>query len=385
MAKKYDLIVVGAGILGIFHAYHAAAGKLSVLLLEKDIGPQGATVRNFGQVVPSGMPQGRWQQYGIYAIRLYKGLQEQFELGIRQEGSTYIASDEEEAALLEELHEINRANDYPSILLTGREACRRLPGLKAGYARSALFFPEEVTADSRILAPRLLQYLTETMGVEYHNRQTVIECDSSRKSVVVRTAGGRLFQAKQVVICNGSDFQTLFPDIFYHSDIEVTKLQMLETRPQPSYTLPGNVLTGLTIRRYESFKECPSYSTMSHDAAYPRLRELGIHLLFKQTAEGTIYLGDSHEYQDAANAGLLGYEINDEINQLMLREAGRIFDFPIWAVRRAWFGIYAQHKSESLFQYSVDDNIHIVTAIGGKGMTGGAGVAEDNIRTLFNC
>ncbi|MCB0585924.1 MAG: TIGR03364 family FAD-dependent oxidoreductase [Phaeodactylibacter sp.] len=385
MAKKYDLIVVGAGILGIFHAYHAAAGKLSVLLLEKDIGPQGATVRNFGQVVPSGMPQGRWQQYGIYATRLYKGLQEQFELGIRQEGSTYIASDEEEAALLEELHEINRANDYPSILLTGREACRRLPGLKAGYARSALFFPEEVTADSRILAPRLLQYLTETMGVEYHNRQTVIECDSSRKSVVVRTAGGRLFQAKQVVICNGSDFQTLFPDIFYHSDIEVTKLQMLETRPQPSYTLPGNVLTGLTIRRYESFKECPSYSTMSHDAAYPRLRELGIHLLFKQTAEGTIYLGDSHEYQDAANAGLLGYEINDEINQLMLREAGRIFDFPIWAVRRAWFGIYAQHKSESLFQYSVDDNIHIVTAIGGKGMTGGAGVAKDNIRTLFNC
>ena len=104
MNKEFDLIVVGAGILGLFHAYHAAARKRSVLLLEKDIGPQGATVRNFGQVVPSGMPQGRWQQYGRYATLLYQELQNKHDIGIRQQCSIYVASDAEEKALLEELH-----------------------------------------------------------------------------------------------------------------------------------------------------------------------------------------------------------------------------------------------------------------------------------------
>ena len=385
MNKEFDLIVVGAGILGLFHAYHAAARKRSVLLLEKDIGPQDATVRNLGQVVPSGMPQGRWQQYGRYATLLYQELQNKHDIGIRQQGSIYVASDAEEMALLEELHQINKANEYCSSLITAEEACRRLPGLKPSYAKGALFFPEEVTADSRVLAPNLILYLIEKMGVKYRNRQTVIDCRKNGRTCQVRTSQGCRYQAPQVIICNGSDFQSLFPDIFYFSDIEVTKLHMMETQPQGAYALPGNVLTGLTIRRYESFKECPSYSTMDHNAANPRLRELGIHLLFKQTAEGTIYLGDSHEYQEAARAGLLGYEINEEINQLMLQEARRIFDFPTWSIRRSWFGIYSQDKKGSIFQYTIEDNIHIATAIGGKGMTGAAGFAREHIDRLFNC
>jgi glycine/D-amino acid oxidase-like deaminating enzyme len=48
--KKYDLIVVGAGNLGTFHAYHALQMGKSVLMIEKDSEPMEATVRNFGQV-----------------------------------------------------------------------------------------------------------------------------------------------------------------------------------------------------------------------------------------------------------------------------------------------------------------------------------------------
>lgn len=54
MRTHFDLIVVGGGIMGTFHAYHAARQNKSVLLLEKDNFPVGATVRNFGQAVSSG-------------------------------------------------------------------------------------------------------------------------------------------------------------------------------------------------------------------------------------------------------------------------------------------------------------------------------------------
>jgi glycine/D-amino acid oxidase-like deaminating enzyme len=64
---KSDLIVVGGGILGTFHAWHAAALGKKVLLIEKDQYPVNATVRNFGQVVPSGMAAD-WFQYGVHAF-----------------------------------------------------------------------------------------------------------------------------------------------------------------------------------------------------------------------------------------------------------------------------------------------------------------------------
>ncbi|MFN3589624.1 MAG: FAD-dependent oxidoreductase, partial [Spirosomataceae bacterium] len=57
--KKFDLAIVGGGVLGAFHAYHALLKGLSVVLFEKDIYPQGSTIQNFGQVVPSGLA-GKW-------------------------------------------------------------------------------------------------------------------------------------------------------------------------------------------------------------------------------------------------------------------------------------------------------------------------------------
>lgn len=63
MNNNYDLLVVGGGVLGTFHAYHALQRGLKVALIEKDARPQSATVRNFGQVVPSGMNQ-KWQNFG---------------------------------------------------------------------------------------------------------------------------------------------------------------------------------------------------------------------------------------------------------------------------------------------------------------------------------
>ncbi|MCH5719369.1 FAD-dependent oxidoreductase [Niabella hibiscisoli] len=117
----YDLVVVGGGALGTFHAYHALMGGLSVALVERNELPMGATVRNFGQVVPSGM-NSKWQLYGRSSLAIYGTLQSEFDISVRKNGSVYLASNLEERVLLEELFQINRSNDYPSELLT-REQC----------------------------------------------------------------------------------------------------------------------------------------------------------------------------------------------------------------------------------------------------------------------
>ena len=136
--RQADLLIVGAGVLGTFHALHALQRGYSVILLEKDAAPQDATVRNFGMVVPSGLPQGQWQQYGIESTRLYTSIQAQFDIGVRQQGSLYIASDQDDLGLLEELYEINQHNDYPSLLLSQDACLATYPALQRSYCVGGL-------------------------------------------------------------------------------------------------------------------------------------------------------------------------------------------------------------------------------------------------------
>lgn len=107
MENEFDLIVIGGGVLGTFHAYHALEKGLKVAVLEKDKAPQSATTRNFGQVVPSGMDT-KWQNYGRESLQIYKELQSKFDITVRQNGSVYFASNDEEVALIEELYQINK-------------------------------------------------------------------------------------------------------------------------------------------------------------------------------------------------------------------------------------------------------------------------------------
>lgn len=382
-SSPYDLIVIGAGALGSFHAYHALQKNKRVLLLEKDNRPQEATVRNFGQVVPSGLSRGKWQNFGRRSLEIYKDLQGKFDLTVRNNGTVYIASDEVELALIHEAHENNKADGYSSVLLTPAECLRRYLGLSAGYCKGALFFPEEVTVEPDQMIHRLIAYMRAQLALDYRPGTQVRSCVHANGICIVEDSAGHQYHAENVIICNGRDFQHLYPQVFAASDIVVSKLQMMKTIPQPGYRLDGSVLTGLTIRRYESFEECPSYEKLQAASIPERFRKWGIHVLFKQALDGGIIIGDSHEYAPAMEQDRLGFDIKPEVNDIIIEEAKRIFNLPHWNIESCWNGFYAQSKTHDVFDKQVDKGIRVITAIGGKGMTGSAGLAEKNINDIY--
>lgn len=382
MNKTYDLIVVGAGVLGTFHAYHALRRGLSVLLLEKDSRPKSATVRNFGQVVPSGM-KNPWFEYGRRSLEIYQDIQQNFDISVRKMGSVYIASDTEEQQLLHELKSLFDEKDYACQLLSSQQCLQRWPALRADYVREGLFFPDELSVEPIIMIRRLLHYMQEHFEqFTFLTSCPVNKLEAEPEHVRLLSNLPQPFYGKNVLICSGAEFKLLFPEIFQNSGLVVSKLQMMRSRPMPGVSLPGNILTGLTIRRYESFTECPSFAQLSTPAHYQPLKDWGIHILFKQSADGSIILGDSHEYAPAAKSDELGYEIREQVNQLIIKEAERIVSFKFDHLESSWAGFYSQHPDEFFFK-KVDQRIHILTGIGGKGMTSSAGFAEQNLDAIL--
>lgn len=382
--QKYDLIIVGGGILGLSHAYHALLKKKKVLLLEKNSQAMGASIRNFGQIVPSGF-SATWQGYGRSSVKHYLDIASQADIAIRQEGSIYIASDDQEIQLLEELFQINKSNDYPSQILTAKECISRYPNLSKEYCKAALFFPDEINADSQKTIPALTLFLIKNLGLDVAYNRTIIDIYTNANEVIAFDHQGDKWLADQLILCNGDEFSTLFPELFAESDITLVKLQMMETVPQKdTLKIPGSILTGWTIRRYESFQECPSYQAIkSKENDQDFQRRFGVHILFKQTAEGSVILGDSHEYADINHRDDLRlFETNEVVNSFMVEAASKIMDLD-YTIARTWIGCYSQRKSGEIYHHSIDERIHVVTAIGGKGMTGSLGWAEEHINKIF--
>jgi FAD dependent oxidoreductase TIGR03364 len=379
----YDLIVVGSGVLGTFHAIHAARMGKKVLLTEKDQYPVNATVRNFGQVVPSGMASD-WFPYTLRATELYKEIQQEFDISVRNNGTLYIPSDKEELQLILELKTKMDQLDYESVLLSAADCLAKYPALKKEYCKGGLFFPQEVSVEPDRMIHRVIAWATgKYPNLSYKPATAIVECQVEANQVRIVSAAGETMHAEKVVVCNGGEFKLLFADLFKESGITLCKLQMMKTIPMPEVQLEGNILTGLSIRRYESFQECPSFKTLSNPEDHAELRKWGIHILFKKGIDGSIIIGDSHEYAEVNYTDDLGFKINHQVNELMITEAQRIVNFDVHKISESWAGFYPQHKTKPIVEYDIDERIHIRTAIGGKGMTSAAGYAEASIKKIY--
>ncbi|WP_183576095.1 TIGR03364 family FAD-dependent oxidoreductase [Mucilaginibacter sp. X5P1] len=382
--STYDLIVVGSGIMGTFHAIHAARLGKSVLLTEKDQYPVNATVRNFGQVVTSGISSDMFA-HAMRTAELYKEIQQEFDISVRNNGTVYISSDDDELQLTHELKERMDASGHGAVLLSAKKCLAQWPALKKEYCNGGIFFPQELSVEPDKLIYRVIEYaIGKYPNLTYKPGTAVVDCAVAGDRVEIATAYRQKFTAEKVIICNGGEFKLLFADLFKDSGIMLRKLQMVRTIPMPEVALEGNILTGLSIRRYESFQECPSFAKLTTPERYEELEKWGIHILFKKALDGSIIIGDSHEYADVNHTDDLGFGISSYINELMLKEAQNIVNFDVSKIASSWAGFYPQHSSKHVVEYDIDDRIHIRTAIGGKGMTCAAGYAEASVMKIYN-
>lgn len=364
--KRFDVVVVGAGILGLAHGWACAKRGKRVLILERTPVAEGATIRNFGMLWPIGQPVGELHETAMLSHDLWLELDRQGAAQVHQCGSIHVAHHADEMSVLEEFAAMGT---HHVRLLSASEVLQQSPIVQPRGLRGGLKSETEMRVDPRTAAAKLASWLAKQPNVTIEFGTTVVRAEDHS----VTAADGRTWKAEDIIICSGSDLKTLRPEVFSASPLKLCKLQMLQTRPS-SVAGPDSphIASGLTLRHYTAFRSCPSLARLTHRIASesPELDNFGIHVMASTFAD-RIVLGDSHEYDDAISP----FD-NPHIESLMVRELQKILQLDDWTVTGRWHGIYAKHPTQPLLEDSLEDGVHVFVGTGGAGMTMSMGLAE---------
>ena len=230
--KRYDAVVIGAGLIGLACAWRARKRGLSVLVVDRAPEPAAGasgvaagmlapvTEADFGEEGPLRVNLAGRARWPAFAAELEEvsGLP----TGYRDSGALVVAADRDDAEALHRLHDFQRRLGLETEWLTPSR-CRRLePGLSPRIA-GGILASEDGSADPRATAAALAAVVEElALGVEVE----AIESAGGRVTAVRTSAG--VIECERVVVAAGAWSAALAPD--HGPPVRPVKGQILELR-----------------------------------------------------------------------------------------------------------------------------------------------------------
>jgi FAD dependent oxidoreductase TIGR03364 len=371
---RYDIAVIGGGIVGLATALAGAKRGKKVAVFEKDHRAIGASIRNFGMIWPIGQESGENLETAILSRAIWMELAPKAKFWLRPNGSLHLAYHHLEKAVIEEFIENSLDNLYNIEWVNASKAQDLASGLNPGNLLGALWSKTECLVNPREAMIQISNYLNEKYNVDFYFNTFINEVEN-----------GKIYSHQNywlsdfTFICSGQEFHYLFPEAFAGLPIKRCKLQMMKTVNQPAnFKLGTSICGGLTLRHYEAFKKCPSLFDLDllYDDYEPEFKKYGIHVMVVQNDKGELIIGDSHEY----GADIQPFD-KARIDELILKYLGSYFKAPKMEIAEHWHGIYTKHMEGEKFIFEeVEKNVFAVNALGGAGMTLSFGLME----RLFN-
>ena len=293
----FDVLIVGAGVIGCAAARELSRYRLKIGVLEKT--PDvccGTSARNSG-VLHAGFnnkPGSLMAKFCVEGNRGFDQLAKELDIPYKRTGKLVVGFTPEDRARLEAMKAMGDANGTPGLEIVDKAFIQeKAPCVKGEFA---LWSPS-----TAILSP--FQYtvaLAENAahnGVEFffEHEVTAMHHDESGWTV---TAGGKEFRSRWVINCAGLgsakistmlgiDEYTIYPCKGEYIILDQKVGKML---PLPAYPVPN-----------------------------PKEGGLGIHLT--PSVDGNVFVGPSNEYLDDAD----DYSANQSTMDMLLSDGSRIF------------------------------------------------------------
>ena len=363
-----DLIVVGAGIVGLAHAVEAVARGLSVTVVERDERAVGASVRNFGHACITAQA-GEAHTFARRARGTWLRMAREAGVGVQECGTVVVARAAEEAAALEELAATRGAEEVR--LLTPAEVIAAVPVAVEDLHGGALL-PLDLRVDQRRAAGAIAEWLAARPGVRMLWSTPVLGVEDG----LVRTGRGDL-RARQVVVCAGHDLDRLLPGVADEAGMQRCLLQMLQVRV-PGLRIDPAVLTGSSMLRYPALAGTDSARALRRRwaAERPEMLDAVVNHMLTQLPGGDLVVGDTHAYARTPDPWS-----QEALDELLLAETRTLLGRDDLAVVRRWQGVYASAAGEFL-RARVAPGVTAVAVTSGIGMTTAFGLAPAVLDSL---
>src|SRR5262245_33697680 len=204
MTRAFDDAIVGAGIVGLAHAYHLARRGRRVIVLERGERAQGASVRNFGMLWPIGQPAGPPRKLALRSLEIWRQVLQASGLWHDSAGSLHLAYRDDEAQVLGEFAALARQTGFACDLLDPEGVRRRSRAVRSTGLIAGLWSHHEVCVDPREVVSSLPGWLSSSFGVWFEFGQAVTGYNQPRITTAGRFDAGRLW------VCAGDDLHTLY-------------------------------------------------------------------------------------------------------------------------------------------------------------------------------
>lgn len=204
----YDVVVVGAGIVGAACAHAFAGSGMRVAVVDRDVIGSGATAAGMGHIVVMDDSEA---QFALteYSQRLWRELRPELpdDVEYEQAGTIWVAADEEDMAEVQRKRDYYERHGVRAIILDAQQLRDEEPNLRDRLAGGLL-----VPGDGVLYPPcaaRFLMSRAQQRGAKLKLGANAIQISEGR----VRLSDGQEIAAEIVVNAAGSNAVELTPGI----------------------------------------------------------------------------------------------------------------------------------------------------------------------------
>ncbi len=201
--RKYDFIIIGAGVIGCNIARELARYKSNILVIEKEDDVASEISKGNSGVLHAGFYQPLntlKAKTNVQGLSQFKRLSEELDFEMVINEKLVIAMDEEELKYLEHLYEQGNRNGVKGLRLIGEEEIKRMePNVNGKYALHSPF--------TGIIEPyKFTIALAENAcqsGVKFLFNEAVTGIDKLNSTFQVRTSENNIYSSRWVINCAG--------------------------------------------------------------------------------------------------------------------------------------------------------------------------------------
>ena len=297
--SNFDVIIIGAGVVGSAAARELSRYKLKVGVIEKT--PDvccGTSARNSG-VVHAGFnnkPGSKMARFCVEGNAGFDKLAEELDIPFKRTGKLVVGFTDDDKARLEAMKEQGDKNGVPDLKIVDKEYIQKVaPNVKGEFAlwsgSTGICSPFEFTL--------ALAENAAVNGAEFFFNCEVTDISWNGNNYSV-TAGGKEFTSRWIINCAGRGSAKI-------SD-------MLGIKGYEIHPCKGEYF--ILDKKAGDLLPVPAYPVPN-----PKEGGLGIHLT--PTIDGNILVGPSNEYLEDSN----DYACEQDVMDMLIADGSRIFPY----------------------------------------------------------